>query len=499
MTPGRRRPAIDGSLRRLRTVALRAWGPILGLGLATVVALVLEAAPVWRSLADWLASLGFDPERVLMIQTCLAGMVLATFTTLILGRWWPAVLGAGLFVWVSYVWPLGDRLVHDVPRLFGMREVVHVGMIQHNQLVILAAAVLLAVPGAGIGAMLRAGLVRLQSGQHGFPLGRSGHRLARVLATTFFVVVVGTSGVLAPGIDPVLRYGPTVGVYAPAATGAHLPGSGTAEVVPVAGTVLSRVYPSEAMGEDRHYLIYLPPTYGLHAAASRHYPVLYLLHGDPGAPSQWTVLGAPGLVDAGAASGVLPEMLIVMPDGNGHHGAFTDWANSADGRNRVESALLELVAVVDRDYRTVADRNYRLIGGLSSGAFGAANLAARNPDVFGTAMSFSGYYVATNPTIGSGPTARANSPYFLVQDRPQARTVHYILAVGNADPRYQRTTAAFDDLLTRLHVNHDLFVVPGGHGGGVWSQGLALALTREAAMLSHPKGVVSEGHDRHRY
>jgi len=227
--------------------------------------------------------------------------------------------------------------------------------------------------------------------------------------------------------------------------------------------------------------------------------VLYLLHGDPGEPTQWVGLGAPALFDTGSARGALPETILVMPDGNGHVGAWTDWTDSIDGRNRIESALLELVFVVDRDYRTLADRRYRLIGGLSSGAYGAANIAARNPELFGTTMSFSGYFIATISALGGDPALiRANSPYYIVQDRPQARRVRYILVVGASDPYYQRRTQAFAGVLARLGVSYALSLVAGGHGGQVWSQGLALGMAQVAADLSHPVRVFAEDHDRRR-
>ena len=139
------------------------------------------------------------------------------------------------------------------------------------------------------------------------------------------------------------------------------------------------------------------------------------------------------------------------------------------------------------------------IAGLSSGAYGAANIGARNPGLFGTAMSFSGYFVGTSPALGADPAViRANSPFYLVQDQPRARTVVYILSVGNHDPTYQRRTQAFADLLTALGVSHQLNVVAGGHGGTVWAQGLAVGMAQVATALSHPSGVISEDHDRRR-
>jgi enterochelin esterase-like enzyme len=304
-------------------------------------------------------------------------------------------------------------------------------------------------------------------------------------------LTVITGLVLAAGVDPVLRYGPDHGVYlAPVRSATPLPvdpahPSAPPEPIPAHGQLLDRVYRSTAMGEDRHYLVYLPPTYGLKRAASRHYPVLYLLHGDPGGPSEWVQFGATNIFDAGIAASAMPETILVMPDGNGHVTAATQWANRFDGRDRIEDAVLELVDVVDEGFRTIPDRAHRLIGGLSSGAFGAANIAARHPDTFGIAMSFSGYFVAIGPVFGGiSSYIRVNSPYYIVQDEPSSRRVRFILVVGNRDPYYQQTNRAFSSQLDRYGVPHDLNVLPGGHSADIWQEGLALGMTRMAQDLS---------------
>jgi enterochelin esterase-like enzyme len=485
--------------------ALGAWLWPLGLGLAVGAALVVESSSAWQALNAGLIGLDFDPERAAMLQAWGAGALVAGLGAMLSGRPWWSVVAATVFVGITYTWPLGERLQHDVPSLFGTRELVSGSAIRANQAVVLAVAFLAAVPPAATGQLLRNGMIRLGTVLLAFRRDRLAEP-SSIRGTGILVVLatIGTSLVLVPGADPVLRFGPTHGVYRPASAPPRtlVDPSQTAlppEVVPTSGQLLTRTYHSDAMAQDRAFLVYLPPTYNLRAARQHRYPVLYLLHGDPGELHQWVVVGAPALFDAGSARGILPETILVMPDGNGRAGVFTDWTDSVDGRNRLETALLELVSVVDREYRTLADRRYRLIAGLSSGAYGAANIGARNPDQFGTAMSFSGYFVGTSPALGGDPAAiRANSPYYLVQDRPAARTVDYILVVGNQDPQFQRRTQAFADLLTGLGVPHQLNVVAGGHGGNVWAQGLALGMAQVAAALTHPSRVISEDHDRRR-
>ena len=61
----------------------------------------------------------------------------------------------------------------------------------------------------------------------------------------------------------------------------------------------------------------------------------------------------------------------------------------------------QLIPFVDRRYRTVARREGRAIAGLSMGGFGTMSYAARHPDTFGAAASFSGAVDLTNAALRS--------------------------------------------------------------------------------------------------
>jgi enterochelin esterase-like enzyme len=495
----RRRPELTRTPRPHLRFALRAiwrWSrPFLPLAAATLVVLGMQGSGSWASLRSTIQSLDFDPSRAELILAWLAGMMLAGVATLFAGRPWISALTATLFTAVTYVWPFGERVRQEVPEVFGLKETFQPAALWHNQAVALGVALVAALTAAATADLVRRGALGV--GTVAWRMTGSRRPRAQPLLALGAAVAVGVTAltglVLAAGVDPVLRYGPEHGVYLPPAVSAqpapsdpNLVGA-SPEPIPTHGQMLEKVYASRAMGEDRHYLIYLPPTYGLKASARRRYPVLYLLHGDPGGPSQWVAYGAPGLFDTGEGTGAIPQTILVMPDGNGHVTAATQWADRYDGRDRIEDAIVELVDEVDLDFRTIPDPAHRLIAGLSSGAFGAANLAARHPDMFGIAMSFSGYFVATGPVFGGIPNyIRANSPYYIVQDQVAARRVHYILVVGNRDPAYLKTNRAFADLLTQLGVSHDLNVVAGGHSADVWQAGLALGMSRLAQSVSTP-------------
>ncbi len=467
------------------------------MSLVAVLVLVVESSGAWGALDASLRSLDFDPERAWLIEAWLAGMAFAFLAALITGRPWFSSGSALVFTGLTYVGPLGDRLAHDVPALFGISEQVQSGALHRNQVVVLAVTFLAAIPASATGDLVRREIV------HHFRAGASGWRPVKSI-----VLVGATIGsfLLASSVDPLLRYGPSAGVYSPGSLPSRslanavpttaVPPTAIAEPVPTTGQVRRAVYHSQAMAEDRHFNIYLPPTYGLKTMARRRYPVVFLLHGDPGGPDDWIKLGAMPLFDAGIAQGAIPEVIVVMPDGNGRVTFSTQWANRRDGRDRVEDALIELVTHIDTDYRTVRDRRYRVIAGLSSGGFGAANVAARHPDTFGTAMSFSGYFQAQGPVFGGDPAyVRANSPYDLVADREPARGVRYVLVVGSADPVYRWGTERFAHQLARLGVPHNLELVSGSHGGVMWLAGLEVGMRLVSDdLLIAPTNVLARRH-----
>ena len=148
-----------------------------------------------------------------------------------------------------------------------------------------------------------------------------------------------------------------------------------------ARTVDVRVW-SASINRQAGVRILLPDGYDQHP--TRHYPVLYLLHGGAGTWTDWTSLGA-------AASTAGREVIVVMPDG-GKGGWYTDWQNfGAGGAPRWETFhISSLVPWVDANLRTIPTKQGRGIAGLSMGGYGAMNYAGRHPELFAAASAYSG-------------------------------------------------------------------------------------------------------------
>jgi len=203
------------------------------------------------------------------------------------------------------------------------------------------------------------------------------------------------------------RLAPSVLVLAACAA---LSGRGVAQTAPVAahGRVVVDSFWSQALGVRKHVLVWLPPSYA--TQRRRRYPVAYYLHGAYGDETNWTRLGKLDVtLDSLIASG-MREMIVVMPDGD--DGWYTTWnflgdaagcrrAHAAPNVEPAESYCVpwphyddyiahDLVAYVDRRYRTLPDRSRRGIAGLSMGGLGAVMLALGYPTVFGATASHSG-------------------------------------------------------------------------------------------------------------
>jgi len=154
----------------------------------------------------------------------------------------------------------------------------------------------------------------------------------------------------------------------------------------------------EGDSPDRQVSVYLPPSYG-HAPA-RRYAVLYLLHGFTDSDSRWFGLkghwfvNVPEAADRAYESGV-HEMIIVMPD------AFTRYegsmySNSVTTGDWESFIARDLVAYVDKHYRTIAAAASRGLAGHSMGGYGTLRIGMKHPGVFSSLYAQSPCCLAAN-------------------------------------------------------------------------------------------------------
>jgi putative tributyrin esterase len=183
-------------------------------------------------------------------------------------------------------------------------------------------------------------------------------------------------------------------------------GAAVALVAPPHGTVRVERFFAPSLGVEKHYVVYLPPSYTV--APGRRYPVLYYLHGLWGSESDWVSLAGIDVIADSLVAGGTPEVILVMPDGD--DAWYTNWASpptyeQCAGDSVVRTAAptycvrapryadyisADLVRHIDSTYRTLADRRHRGIAGLSMGGYGAITIALSHPELFAAAASHSG-------------------------------------------------------------------------------------------------------------
>ncbi len=188
------------------------------------------------------------------------------------------------------------------------------------------------------------------------------------------------------------------GVPVPAEPGV---GSDSMQTVP-SGAAINRVVfvtphmvdlfiQSPAMGRELPVRLFLPRDWYTQPGA--RFPALYLLHGanDRNDFQSWTIY-------TDAEQFFADKNVLVVQPSAGLTAMHTNWWNYGEGGPpRWETFhTVEVRQVVEQFWRS-SDR--RAVAGLSSGGFGAMSYAARNPELFSAAASYSGYPHTTLPGV----------------------------------------------------------------------------------------------------
>jgi S-formylglutathione hydrolase len=148
--------------------------------------------------------------------------------------------------------------------------------------------------------------------------------------------------------------------------------------------------------------IYLPPSYG---RGSRHYPVIYLLHGIANNHETWlNYIGIKAILDRSIAARRIPEVIVVMPDGFNVYGGGYYRNSSVSGRWE-DFIADDLIHFVETHYRTINDAGGRALVGWSMGGFGALNIAMDRPGLYSAVYAISPCCLAPVEDLGPGNEA----------------------------------------------------------------------------------------------
>jgi len=245
---------------------------------------------------------------------------------------------------------------------------------------------------------------------------------------------------------------------------------------PAGGQVLTGVFP----GTLRAGYLYLPPNF----SRSVRYPVVYLLHGMPGSPSEYldgTQLATQA--DQEIAAQRLRPFIAVIPAAGAKPAYNGEWAG------RWEDGFVGgTIPWVDANLPTIPTAKGRVIAGLSAGGFGAIDIALRHPELFGAAESWSGYFkpLHDGPLKGvAAPVLAAHDPTQLVrQERLPLRQlgIRFFVSSGPSHSHWFResATVAFARELNTLGLPATLRLFPTRRGewreqldaGLAWAFGL---------------------------
>jgi enterochelin esterase-like enzyme len=157
------------------------------------------------------------------------------------------------------------------------------------------------------------------------------------------------------------------------------------------GLVSENIYFSELTGAWRRCFVYTPPGYYSNSAA--RYPVLYLQHGSFEDETGWVMQGKANLIlDNLISDKKVVEMIVVMDNGYAYKGQpGTVTGNSSQLVSVFEEVMIrEVIPMIDKKFRTIADRDHRAIAGLSMGANQTMRIMMNNLDKFSYIGGFSG-------------------------------------------------------------------------------------------------------------
>lgn len=268
------------------------------------------------------------------------------------------------------------------------------------------------------------------------------------------------------------------------------PTRGGPTVVRGHGAVLSLPLPAPHSGfRDHQAMVYLPPQY--FTEPHRSFPVVYLLHGSPGASVDW--FRADRASDVGlAAAHAGTSLILVAPTVSRRWSDDSECVDSP--REHIETFLTrDVIPDVDHVLRTVPGRGARAIAGNSAGGYCALNLGLRHRDLFSTIIDLSGY---TGPTYAAGLKAlfgprpdlqqqiAANTPAQYAAYLAAEPRVRLWLDSGSADLRPRRELTSLAPILQRRGQQVTLHLRPGAHEHNVWRPALRQAVLWAAPALT---------------
>jgi putative tributyrin esterase len=262
------------------------------------------------------------------------------------------------------------------------------------------------------------------------------------------------------------------------------------------GRVECNTIQSKILARGVPYCIVLPASFD--ADKSRHFPILYELHGLGDNEQFFVHSGLWNLVEDLRDRAELKDFLIATPAGGASF-----YINSKDGRVRYEDFLLqEFFPLIEKRYRALPGRAHRAISGVSMGGYGALHLAFRHPQLFVAVSAHSAALIEKLPAFLNAPQSprarvlggvfgippdtafwNTNSPVTLARFANLSGLKIYFDCGDQDDYGFEAGAAALDKILTARKILHEFHIYPGRHDPAYFAAHLHASLVFHSSLF----------------
>ncbi|MBR3031376.1 MAG: esterase [Bacteroidales bacterium] len=191
------------------------------------------------------------------------------------------------------------------------------------------------------------------------------------------------------------------------------------------GSIVEKYYWSKATESMRHCYVYLPAEYDKNP--NKKYPVLYLQHGNAENEQGWSAQGHTGqILDNLIAAGKAVPFIVVMDYGQSQNihlvGQYAPAqpaqpaqpGQRAAGPDAFQTVLLvDIIPMVEKEYRVIADAQHRAMAGLSMGGGQTRRITLANPTMFAYVGMFSGGVMSVEDINGAAGFKQTNKVVFM--------------------------------------------------------------------------------------
>jgi S-formylglutathione hydrolase FrmB len=255
------------------------------------------------------------------------------------------------------------------------------------------------------------------------------------------------------------------------------------------GRVECNTVPSKILTRSVPYCVVLPASFD--ADQTKHFPILYELHGLGDNEQFFVHSGLWNLVEDLRERGEVKDFLIATPAGGAGF-----YINSKDGKVRYEDFLLqEFFPFIEKHYHVSPGRAHRAISGVSMGGYGALHLAFRHPQLFNSVSAHSAALIEKLPAFLGAPQSprarvlggvfgippdtafwNANSPLVLARSANLSGLKIYFDCGDQDDYGFESGAAALDKILAARKIPHEFHLYPGRHDPGYFAAHLPASL-----------------------